>query len=305
VPKPAYAINTGSKRKSYHTESRNLMIGDEIALGESWSALVGLNHTTIDTRNYNPGTGALTSAYKKSDSTPTASLLFKPRPNVTVYASYLEALEQGGVAPDTYLGQPVLNAGRVFAPFVDKQYEIGVKTHLGETFLTAALFKIDKANQYVDSDSLLYVQDGRQVHKGIELTATGSVRPGLRVYGGIHWLRARVIENSNTPELEGKRPTSVPARQAKLFVEYDIPGVRGLTWTAGALHAGSYMYNAQNTLRMPAVTTYETGLRYRTGVADHPLTVRLNVTNVTDKRYWLGNIPGDPRVVSLSATMGF
>jgi len=41
--------------------------------------------------------------------------------------------------------------------------------------LTGALFQINKANQYAQSNSngtLTYVQSGRQINKGIELTAT-------------------------------------------------------------------------------------------------------------------------------------
>jgi iron complex outermembrane receptor protein len=47
------------------------------------------------------------------------------------------------------------------------------------------------------------------------------------------------------------------------------------------------------------------GLRYRTGLAQRPLTLRLNISNITDKRYFMGNMIGDPRMVSFSATMQF
>ena len=305
VAKPVYAVDTRPVVNSYESATTNVIIGDDIQLTKQWSLLLGINRTLIDTTTYDRTTGAATAVYKKFATTPTVSLLFKPVPNVTTYVTYLDALEQGGVAPALYNGQPVSNAGQILAPMRDKQYELGAKTTLGGTLLTAAVFKIDKANQYVDPAFLTYVQDGRQIHQGLELTASGKVLPGLRIYGGATWLSAKQKKNTNNPAMEGKTPTVVPNKMAKLIAEYAIQAMPGLTWTGGAFYTGKYYYDAANTDRMPSVTIYDMGLRYRTGLAQRPLTLRLNISNITDKRYFMGNMIGDPRMVSFSATMQF
>src|SRR5690606_16371064 len=124
------------------------MIGDDITFNEQWSMLLGLNRSTIKTRS-RPGPGAdWETSYKKSAVTPTVSLVYKPVPSVTTYATYMEALEQGGLAADVHNGQPVRNAGEIMEPLISKQVEVGVKATVGDMLLTAALFEIDKGLQY-------------------------------------------------------------------------------------------------------------------------------------------------------------
>ncbi len=306
VDKPNYVV--GSKPKVDYVKNRfeNFVIGDDIKFSESWSALVGANYTSVNQRVYNLNTGAIASNYDKGKTTPTASLLFKPVPAVTTYVSYLEALEQGGVAPDVYMGQQVVNAGEVLKPMVSKQVEIGAKATVDEVLLTAALFKIDKANQYTDPTSLRYVQDGREVHKGLELTATGRLWDRLNIVGGFTWMDAKIKKNTVNTDLEGKRPSGVPETMGKLYLEYDIAAVPGLTLTGGAFYSGSFYMDSENTDRVSGATTFDLGARYRMRVAGQGLTLRVNVSNLTDKRYWLPyGYLSDPRYVSASAQLDF
>ncbi len=158
----------------------NVLIGDNITFNNQWSAMVGFNYAT--TANKTGGVIYGDSNYEKSELTPTVSLLYKPIEEVTTYASYMEALERGTVVGNTYA-----NRGTVLPPLVSKQYEVGLKYDLNPNLLlSTALFRIEKANQYSDRATPIpsYVQDGLQVHNGVELVLTGKLTDNLTIMGG-------------------------------------------------------------------------------------------------------------------------
>ncbi len=286
----------------------NWIVGDDITFNEQWSMLVGLNRSTIDNSRRSSPSDSWQSSYKMSKTTPTISLLYKPVPHVTTYATYMESLEQGGVAPDFDRdGRPLVNAGEVMGPLVSKQVEAGIKATVGGMQLAAALFEIDKGLEYTDpSAQPVYVQDGRQVHRGIELTATGKVSRDWTLVGGLTLLDAKVKEQKQNPALEGKRPTGTAKQFFKLYGEYQVPGVQGLTLSGGFNRVGAAWADTMNTDRLPGYTVFDVGARYVMAAGGYPLTLRLNVNNLTDKRYWVNNsFLGDARVIVLSANLKF
>lgn len=84
----------------------------------------------------------------------------------------------------------------------------------------------------------------------------------------------------------------------------------GLTLTGGVAYNSKAFVDNANTYPIPAWTRLDAGLRYAAKWAERPVTLRLNVENLTDKDYW-GSVDrgflytGQPRTVSLSATMDF
>ena len=88
------------------------------------------------------------------------------RRNVSLYGNYIEGLVKGDVAPAfTSSGQPVLNAGQVFAPYVSKQKEIGAKYESdGGIGATVALFETTKPLAFVRNG--IYGNNGEQRNRG-------------------------------------------------------------------------------------------------------------------------------------------
>ncbi len=303
IPRPTNVapVSRGSLRQSSHSEYRNLVIGDDVAFNDQWSALLGAAYTTITQKS---GTG-----YDESALTPSVSLLYKPVPRLTTYVSYIEALESGATAADLYNGVPVTNAGEVFEPLVSEQIEIGAKTELGGVALNAALFRIEKGLQYYDVSNPAaprFVQDGRQVHEGIELTATGLLTENLSILGGFTWLDAKVEEQKQNPALEGKEPADVAEQLFKVRAEYTVPQLRNLSLSAAAIYNGSSYGDVLNTDEVPAYTLFDVGARYELDVVGKPTTLRLDVHNLANKHYWNGfngTRIGDPRTLLLSATV--
>lgn len=301
---PPFSI-TGAKYIAQRSRYGNWVLGDHVEFNAQWSALVGLTHASITDTSYNAA-GATTARYGDSRTTPSVAVLFKPLEHITLYANYMESLEKGGTAPLTAGGRAVVNAGAILPPLLSKQAELGVKAELGHMLLTGALFQIDKGLQYTDTTTNpaapVYVQDGRQVHKGVEFTASGRALPGLTLWGGVTLLDAQVTRQTSNPALQGKTPANVAEVQAKLYAEQDIAAVPGLALTGGVLYTGKQQRDALNTQQLPAYTLLDAGLRYAAKVSGKPVVWRLSVANLTDRQYWLnGTYLGRPRTVSLSA----
>ncbi len=104
----------------------------------------------------------------------------------------------------------------------------------------------------------------------------------------------------------GKKPTNVASKMAKLYAEYNIPMVKGLTVTGGAYYTGESYRDGANTDVIPSYTVYDGGLRYKTKLDKYPTTFIMNVTNLTDKKYWRSPTSfGEPRNLALSMKMEF
>ncbi len=297
--------------KTSSTRSKNYIIGDEITFNKQWSALLGINYSNYSVKSFNAVTSQVTSHYDKSASTPSYSLVYKPLENVTTYATYIESLQQGSTVTNS--GSTVYtNAGEVFAPVVSKQYEIGAKTELAELLLTTSLFQIDKANAYTENNgngTFTMFQNGKQTHKGIEATLSGKVTENLTLLGGITLMDVEVRKSTNDSGL-AKIPQGIAEEMAKLYAEYNIPFVYGLTVTGGVNYTGKSYLDVNNVKKVPSYITADTGLRYTTKLNGYDTIFRANVTNITDKIYWtsnysIGAMLGAPRTLSFSATVKF
>lgn len=297
------------------TIQSNLVIGDRITFNPSWSALVGVNKARYQYKLWDVTTGDIKSEYTQSKTTPSMALIYKPTPAVSTYVSYMEGLAAGGTAPQTYtykgVIQSVANKGEMLAPSVSKQWETGVKTTFGATDVTAALFKIDKVNEYTDPSDSVYKQDGRQVHQGVEVTASGKLTDRLTLIGGFTLMNAEYTKAANNPSLEGKIPVNVPEQQARAYLEYVLPKAPGVTVSAGINYYGKRPVDSANTAYLAGATTYDAGVRYQTTLGGYKTTYALTVSNLFNKAYWSyyrdgdGLLLGAPRVVSLSAKVEF
>jgi iron complex outermembrane receptor protein len=295
VPEPVFPYNYTSPYYASKTQNENLLIGDEIKFGSQWTALLGVNHSSIRTQGFSAAGSRSQPDYDKSYNSPSVSLMFKPVPWVTLYGTFIEGLEQGGRAPST-----TANAYTIMAPMISEQKELGAKAEVGGVLMTAALFEIEKAYEFINGSNV-YTQDGRQRHKGFELGVSGKPIPELAIFGGLTVLDTKIKGGSSN----GKEPMNVADFTAKLYSEYSLP-LPGLTFTAGVFYTGPQWGNAANTDRLPSYTTLDLGARYETVVEKLPVTFRVNVNNVTNHWYWANAYYlGAPRAVAFSATVQF
>lgn len=313
VNEPTFiASNVGPVRRSSYNNNRNVVIGDDINFTDQWSALIGANYAMLTGQNFNTTTGLQTSGYDQARLSPSASLIFKPLPRVSMYVTYSESL-QGG-QPVSNVGSMIFtNNGQILAPYVGRAYEAGAKTQIGGTLVTLAVFKINQAlqyNQYNNNGTYTAVQNGRQENTGIELNAVGNVFDGFRLFGGITLVDARVTQSQSSPTspaLDGLRPPNVANSLAKITAEYDLPFAHGLTLTGGVYYTGRAAVDRLNTEYLPSFVTADLGLRYQTKLTPgNDLILRFDVKNITNENYWLTpSYVGQPRTFALSAQTRF
>ena len=272
---------------------------------------LGVRRQTIEVDAWNTTSGARTSNYEESVTTPVYGLVVKPWEHVSFYANRIEGLAQGPTAPLT----GVTNPGEVFAPKRSKQTEAGVKLDWDSYGATFGVYRIEQPNNstsYTPGVVLgTFNVDGEQINKGVELNLFGEPIDGLRVLAGATWMNTEQKKTAGGAT-DGNRAAGVPRFQYNLGAEWDVPGLEGAAVSARLLRTGGEYVNAANTLSIPAWTRVDLGARYGFKADDKYITLRANVENVASKAYWASAstannylTQGEPRTLKLSATVDF
>ncbi|CAC9685862.1 TonB-dependent receptor domain-containing protein [Delftia tsuruhatensis] len=193
-------------------------------------------------------------------------------------------------------------------PYKSKQFEIGSKYDFGSFMATAALFSIEKPSGGLDQG--VYKSNGEQRNLGLELYAYGEAARGLRLLGGVTWLRPE-ITRAATAALVGNRPIGTSRMLANLGTEWDLPAVQGLTLTGDLTYTGGQFVDQTNRLSIPSWTRFDLGLRYATVLAGRKTTLRASLQNVADRKAWAGVTSWGavsamiPRTLVVSASVDF
>ena len=251
---------------------RALFLSDTLRIGEDWDIILGLRHINLDSKIFG-------NVYAKSAITPTLAAIFRPIDGLSLYGSYIEALEQGATAPRT-----AVNANQVFPPIVSKQYEFGAKAETDDWSASAALFRMERALTYT-TPANVFTQDGEARYQGLELNGKFRLSPSWLLTASAMWLDA-TNQKTTGGALDGKRIVGAAREQLSLYGEYRMPGFP-LTLTAGARYVGKRPNDRDSRFYHDDVTLFDMGARYETKVAGKGLTLRLNVDNLTDEAYWV------------------
>lgn len=288
---------------------RTLFAIDRIHLGEQWQVLAGTRFVRLDESAYDD-TGAIERHTRSSQSLPQAAVLWQPTAPLTTYVSYGEGLSLGREAPYW-----TSNGGTTLAPLHSRQVEAGVKYAIGEGLdLQAAVYRIRQAYQFARPDDtaegFTFVQQGQEVHTGVELNLAGRITENLRLTASLNAIRARA-ENTGAPTYEGHQVVNVPRWRSAVYADYSLPFAPGLAILGGWRYAGSNVATPDGATRVPAYNVFDAGLRFATQMGGHALTWRLNVDNVFNRFYWRDTgssggdsylFPGMPRLARLSVT---
>lgn len=258
----------------------------------------------LQTANYNPVSGLPTNGNDQSVISPSASFVFRPVKEVMLYGNYIQALQQGPIAP-----AGLINAGQQFPPFVTNQFELGVKVDLGFVGATLSAFQITLPQSYTDLATNSFVTNGQQRNQGLEFIAFGEPAPGLRLLGGFTVLNA-ITTNTQGGLTNGNQAVGTTPFQASFGLDWDTPYVKGLGVLGRVVYNGQVYLNAQNTQAAPPWTRIDAGLRYTFERADgKPISLRANVINLFDANYWIATtsffVQNQPRTFMLSLTADF
>jgi len=274
---------------------------------------LGARRQQMVVQAYNYMSGTRTSNYDKSITTPVYGLVFKPWQHVSFYANRIEGLAQGPTSPVNSGNRTIIGGGQAFAPARSRQIEAGVKVDMGTYGATLGVYRIEQPGagyvQVIDATTARYVREGQQINKGVELNVFGEPLSGLRLLGGVTVMKTELKDTQNGAN-DGNRAIGVPSFQLNADVEWDVPGLQGVTLNGRWLRTGGQYADAANNLSLPTWNRFDVGARYNFKVAKRDVTLGATVENVANTKYWesaQGGFlsQGDPRVAKLSATVDF
>ncbi|MFL9944350.1 TonB-dependent siderophore receptor [Paraburkholderia agricolaris] len=265
------------------TVQQSISVGDTIGFGKHWSTLLAASQSWIHTENYSKQ-GATTSKYNASGISPTASLMFKPVDNMTAYLTYADSLQQGDNAP-----AGSANAGDSLAPYRSREWELGYKVDVSQVTLGAALYRIERPYAYVGANNV-FAEQGQQVNRGLELTATGAITRDLNIFTGISLLDPRLFDTGSASTSD-KQILGLSRVVFDALLDYSVPSVAGLGFNINMNYASRRPGNYTNTDYVDGYTVFDLGARYRTKIAGKSVTLRIAVDNITNRQYWANITP--------------
>ena len=271
--------------QSAEAKQQSLMVADDIRFSARWSALLAASRSWLSAHNYNLA-GTQTSASSNQGNSGSASLVFKPRADMSTYLSYADSLQQGDTA-----SAGSANAGNILDPYRSKQWELGYKVAIEDVNAAIAAFRITRPYAYVNAADNVFRIAGEQRNDGVELMLDGHVTRDLSLFGGLTWLDPR-LNHSGNAATEGKRIVGLPRYALSLLASYDVRQVPGLSTRLNLRAVDARASDNANLNQVAGYGTLDWSAAYRTAVMGYATTFRLSVNNLTDKRYWTNIVPG-------------
>ncbi|RON45241.1 TonB-dependent receptor [Pseudomonas frederiksbergensis] len=248
-------------------------------------------------------------AYDEEKVSPSGGILFKATDKLSLYANYMEGLSQGKIAPSTSV-----NEDEIFPPFISRSVEVGAKYDAGPFAVTAAVFRIKQPAYETNATTRVFGPNGKRENTGVEVSMFGEPLDGFRLLGGVMYIDSE-LKKTTDGLFDGNRAPATPKYNVNLGAEYDVRSVQGLTLTSRAIYSSSQYLDQSNVKEIDAWTRMDVGARYAFKVDEKNVTLRGNIENVANKRYWSSAGASDdsepgltlstPRTYLLSATVDF
>ncbi len=260
------------------------------------SVLIGARYTDYEEINYNPNQ-SLTSYFHYHPISPVVSADLAVTHGVRLYATYVDALQRGGIAPAS-----AINANASFGPLKTTQYEAGIKSEGRWGNASLAVFRIGTPSEYVDAASNTFVRNGKARYQGVEFNA--GVRPihELVLNTSAAWLDAKQISGPTS----GQTIPGTTGFQISEQFDYALPFLPGVSVNGGVRHSGK-SYGVGDIFVYQPSTVGDLGGSYAFTASDHAVVLRAYVQNLTDVRYWVPGSAGTsisagaPRTITVSA----
>jgi iron complex outermembrane receptor protein len=276
-------ISFGTDGSPTRERQKALFLSDTLHLGDHLQAMLGARYTQYKLSDLD-GNPSVDSGYRTSAVTPTLALIYKPAPYVSIYGSYVEAMEPGSRVSGEYA-----NVGEVLKATLSRQYEIGAKYEHQRLSLTLAAFRIERANtidRFVDGARRL-TQDGLTLYKGAEAIGTYRLSDDLKLGAGAVYLDPSIRNvSAGNEDLRGNVPEGAAKWQITGNAEYQIPAMPGLTLHGNIRYTGKAPISDSNTLFVPAYTTANAGFQFDTLVGGRKVTFIGNLNNLLNAKYW-------------------
>ena len=294
ISKPSDFYQNVSLKRALKFKTYNVTLADDIKLSEQFSFLGAITHTWVKQDSF-ADNAAKTAREKVGSNTDKeftylAGLTYRPTDNTNVYFTYSNSVQVDGLVPPAY------DAGRTLtyvAPIKTKQYELGVKSTIGTIDLSAALFQIERPLYYRVGTTTKFIKQGKQVNKGLEATAGGKLGEYVSVYGGFMLLDPKLKHTVNS-YADNKYVVGAPKFQTNVLFDFAVPNTNKLSFMTNLHYTGKRYVDDRNTQSVDGYFTTDVGVRYATKTwFGKETTLRFNVNNLFDKKYYISVRPGE------------
>jgi len=290
---------------------------------EKFSVMLGARQTDASAETTNQTGTAGPTQLSTDRPTYQAGVVFKVRPNVSLYGIYSESFQpQNNVLLDPRDPVTGINPSRAAQPLLGDGYDLGIKASLldGRVQASAAYFSINNSNivrtiSVRDAGNVTIldsyqVQSGEEHVNGYELSMTGQITPAFSVMANFTHLNHEVASDPEDPARVGQPLYGVFDDNIGLLVKYSFNdgALEGLAVGAGFKSVSDGIaqpFMSNQIIEFPGYQTYDLFASYRFGRADNFL-LRLNARNLTDEIYQVSeHMQGYPRSYHTSLTWSF
>jgi iron complex outermembrane receptor protein len=310
---------------------QGINFGDTITLTRHWLVRLAASQdwTWVDSYSkayYRSG------GYDSNGVSPAASIMFKPRDNMTIYGTYVSSIQAPDVAGASTSTTIIANANQALPAYRSREGEIGYKLTLRKITFSTSLFRVERpfANYVVVPNSTCgtllpsqvcqeYQITGDQVNYGIETMLSGRVIESLMLTGGLTVLDPK-LNSTGIVSTNGMQFVGMPNYKSNILAEYRLPAVHGMFLNFDWQHVGRRPIDDVNSTWTHEYNIFDLGLRYTKMIMGKAVTWRITANNVTNVAYWstigpgsitgqntgsyLGHL-GEPRLITASARVAF
>lgn len=296
----------GNHYKSLNSQQTAFNLLDQIDFNNTWSAVVGGKLLHLNESAYDANANNIRDT-NFNRFLPQFAVMYQPWEKTHVYASYAKGLSDGGQAP-WFANNPFVT----LVPKHSAQYEFGFKHQWQDLLFSAALFDLKQDNQYTNTSND-FVKDGEQHNLGLEFGLQGRLVQNLDMTSTLALTRSR-LKDIQSSEYQGHQTQNVPRVRLASNISYQVPQVEGLRLLAGIQYSSSKYANKSATVKVPSYTLFNVGSAYNFHAYGYENTLRFNLDNVSNKKYWrdVGSFFGDdylflgtPRTAKFSWTVNF
>ena len=335
-PGPASSLTTTVDRPNphqWHEDTRpdpvynkfdasniGLYVQDTMELTDKLKLVAGLRFDrfkgSYDTAQTTAANGTVTPAYSfsKTESlwSPRLGLLFQPSETQSYYLSYGTSYNTSGDAYQFTPGSPNNTLANTPAE-KSRNLELGGKWDVLDNRLSlgAAVFYSEKYNERntdPDSAAVQYLLSGKPHAMGMEFNAAGRITPAWEVFWNHTWIPEAKIDKSNQQlaangggaQVKGDRPGLTPRNSGSVWTTYRV--MPKLRFGLGANYRSSQNPEGSRAVKAKGFVTFDAMAEYS---FTDTMSLKLNVSNLTDKKYADGlyrgfYTPGQPRRVMLT-----
>jgi iron complex outermembrane recepter protein len=331
---PTYAGNdplTGGIYVSNIIHQQGINLGDTITITPKWLLRAAASQDWTWTNNYSGRDVSKAGNYVYQGVSPSGSILYKPRVNMTVYGTFADSVQapdiagastslvnSSGVCTSTSTSTTcIVNASLALPPYRSIEGEIGYKLALRKVNFSADMFRIQRpfANYVTGVSNPIcgalsgtssceqFEITGTQVNYGVETMLSGRIFPSLMVTGGLVVLNPKLTD-TGIAATNNRDFVGIPAYKSNILAEYRLPVLTGAYFNFDWQHVGRRPVDDVNSTYTPQYNTFDLGLRYTAKVMGNWTTWRVAVENVSDVHYWSTLGPGSITGTSNGSYLG-